>query len=108
MKRLSLVIPCFNESQNLPLLLNRCSEVIYDDQIEIIIVDNGSTDDTDKVLNSLSPQFPFMKRVKVEKNEGYGHGIISGLKKASGEIVGWTHADMQTDPADALKGLEFC
>lgn len=107
MKKLSIIIPCFNESKNLPLLLNRCSEVITDDEIEIIIVDNGSTDDTHEVLNSLLPQFPFVKRVIVKKNEGYGKGIISGLKKASGEIIGWTHADMQTDPADALIGLEL-
>ena len=107
MKRFSLVIPCFNEAQNIPLLLDRCCEVITDDQIEIIIVDNGSTDDTHKVLNSLSPQYPFIERVRVKKNEGYGNGIIAGLKKSSGEIIGWTHADMQTDPADVLKALEF-
>jgi glycosyltransferase involved in cell wall biosynthesis len=107
MKSLSLVIPCFNEAQNLPLLIKRCSEVVSNNQIEVIIVDNGSTDDTDLVLNSLAPQYPFLVRVKVKKNKGYGNGIISGLKKSSGQILGWTHADMQTDPADVLKGLEF-
>ncbi len=107
MKKLSLIIPCFNESKNIPLLLKRCNEIISSDQIEIIIVNNGSTDDTDEVLNSFSDKFPFLKRVTVQNNQGYGHGIIAGLKKASGEIIGWTHADLQTDPADALKGLRI-
>ena len=107
MKKLSLIIPCYNESKNLPLLLNRCNDVITDNQIEILIVDNGSTDNTNDVLNSLLPRFSFVKRVRVKENKGYGNGIIAGLKKASGEIIGWTHADMQTDPADALRGLEF-
>ena len=105
MKTLSLVIPCFNESKNIPLLLNRCSEVVSDDMIEIILVDNGSTDDTSNVLDSLESKFPFLVRVRVEENNGYGHGILAGLEKASGKIIGWTHADMQTDPGDALKGL---
>ena len=45
--KLSLVIPCYNESKNLPLLLNRCKEIAErEDNIEFVIVDNGSTDDT--------------------------------------------------------------
>ncbi|MFP3686180.1 glycosyltransferase, partial [Bacillus sp. SIMBA_026] len=46
-----------------------------------------------------------IRTVRVEKNQGYGFGILSGLRAAEGRILAWTHADMQTDPADALKGL---
>ena len=54
MKKLSIIIPCYNESKNLPLLVNRCKEVASKDcNIEIIIVDNGSTDDTSLVLDEL-------------------------------------------------------
>ncbi len=45
--------------------------------------------------------------MQVKKNQGYGHGILAGLREAKGEILGWTHADMQTDPMDFAKGLEF-
>jgi hypothetical protein len=41
----------------------------------------------------------------VEKNQGYGYGILQGLHAAQGEILAWTHADMQTDPCDVLRGL---
>ena len=40
-------------------------------------------------------------------NQGYGFGILSGLNHASGEIIGWTHADMQTDPLDVLESLKL-
>ena len=39
------------------------------------------------------------------ENRGYGHGILSGLAAARGEFLGWTHADLQTDPGDALRAL---
>jgi len=41
----------------------------------------------------------------VPANQGYGFGILSGLHAAQGEILAWTHADLQTDPEDALRGL---
>ena len=103
----SLVIPCFNEAANLPLLLERCKEVTRYPDIEVILVDNGSTDNSCLVLESLLPQYPGCRSIRVEKNQGYGFGILSGLRAAKGKIIGWTHADMQTDPQDALQGLKL-
>jgi len=108
MKKLSIIIPCYNESKNLPLLVSRCKEVANkDSNIEIIIVDNGSTDDTSLVLDELISNLSFITRVRIEVNQGYGHGILAGLTVATGEILSWTHADMQTDLGDALKGLDY-
>lgn len=104
--RFSLVIPCYNEAANLPLLLERCKAVAGADT-EVILVDNGSTDDSAQVLARLLPAYPGCRSVRVEQNQGYGFGILSGLRAAHGEILGWTHADMQTDPQDALRGLEL-
>lgn len=103
--KFSLVIPCYNEAANLPLLLERCKQLTSRPDIEVILVDNGSTDASPAVLAELLPRYPGCRSVRVEKNQGYGFGIISGLKVAKGEILGWTHADMQTDPQDALHGL---
>jgi glycosyltransferase involved in cell wall biosynthesis len=105
--KFSLVIPCYNEAANLPLLLDRCKEVTRLPNVEIILVDNGSTDNSSEVLLNLLPQFPGCRSVRVEINQGYGFGILAGLNAAKGEILGWTHADMQTDPQDALRGLEL-
>ena len=103
--RLSLVIPCYNEASNLPMLLERCKTVADPGRIEVILVDNGSTDESSAVLATLLPDYPGCRTVKVDINQGYGFGVLSGLKEAKGEILAWTHADMQTDPNDVLKGL---
>lgn len=104
---LSLVIPCYNEAANLPLLLERCKEVTRQPDCEVILVDNGSTDSSPEVLRELLPAYPGCRSIRVEKNQGYGFGILSGLKAATGDILGWTHADMQTDPKDVLRGIAF-
>lgn len=104
---LSLVIPCYNEALNLPLLLERSRRLEEKTGVELILVDNGSTDNSSAVLAELLPRYPYARSVRVDKNQGYGFGILSGLKAARGEFVGWSHADMQTDPLDALKALEL-
>lgn len=108
MTKLSLVIPCYNESQNLPLLINRCKDLFsVEKSLQIIIVDNGSTDNTSEVLDGLILDLSFVQKVKVDLNKGYGNGILSGLKEAKGEILSWSHADMQTDIYDVLTGLKI-
>ncbi|HEF4780136.1 glycosyltransferase family 2 protein [Burkholderia multivorans] len=105
--KFSLVIPCYNESANLPLLLDRCKGLTSRADVEVVLVDNGSTDESPQVLERLLPEYPNCRRVRVETNQGYGFGILSGLRAARGEVLGWTHADLQTDPQDALRGLEL-
>jgi glycosyltransferase involved in cell wall biosynthesis len=107
MKKLSLVIPCYNESESIPELLKSCNEAFDGKDVEVVIVDNGSTDNTQEVISKLLDKYKFVTLVSVQKNIGYGHGIVQGLKQASGEILGWTHADLQTNPVDAIKGLNF-
>ncbi|NOZ01445.1 MAG: glycosyltransferase family 2 protein [Deltaproteobacteria bacterium] len=110
--KLSVVIPCYNEARNIPLILDRFGEVVGDKEveskdIEVVLVDNGSTDDTPEVLRDLLAGYPFARTVRVDVNQGYGFGILSGLQEANGEFLGWTHADMQTDPKDTIKALRL-
>jgi glycosyltransferase involved in cell wall biosynthesis len=105
--KFSLVIPCYNEAANLPLLLERCKELAARPEVEVVLVDNGSTDSTTEVFQNLLPKYPGCRSIRVEVNQGYGFGIVAGLKAAEGRLLGWTHADMQTDPQDALFCLEL-
>lgn len=106
MTKLSLVIPCYNEAPGLALLVDRCAEVFREHEgVEVILVDNGSTDATAEVLPELIAPHAFLRTVRVAENQGYGHGILTGLRAAQGAILAWTHADLQTDPLDALRGL---
>lgn len=102
----SIVVPCYNEAKNIPLILNQFSKAIEDVNLELILVNNGSTDETENTLKELIGQYPFARAVKVEKNQGYGYGILFGLKDSSGDYLGWTHADMQTDPKDVIRAIK--
>ena len=107
--KLSIIIPCYNEADNIPLIVKRINSMTSDfSRLEILLVDNGSTDDSASVLAQELPpgQYPYIKVVTVDRNQGYGWGILSGLREATGDYLAWTHADMQTDPADVLTAWE--
>lgn len=105
--KLSIVVPCYNEEQNIPLILERFNSVINRDDIEVILVNNGSKDNSQNVIDELLPKYKFARTTLVEINQGYGYGILQGLKVTNGEYIGWTHADMQTDPKDVIKALDI-
>ena len=104
----SIVIPCYNEKENIPLLLERFEKSIKErDYIEVILVDNGSTDGSGEVMDNLLGKYPFAVKTVVEVNQGYGYGILTGLRAAKGDFIGWTHADLQTDPSDVVRAVEI-
>lgn len=105
--KLSIVVPCYNEEKNIPLILERFNQVIKRDDVCIVLVDNGSTDNSGAVMDNLIKNYSFARKVVVENNQGYGFGIMAGLKQCESEYLGWTHADMQTDPSDVIKALEL-
>lgn len=109
MPELSIVIPCYNEEKNLPALLDRCFELLKNySYAEVVIVDNGSKDNTQQVLASLlAGKDAAVQICKVENNQGYGFGILSGLKQAQGNVLCWTHADLQTDIFDCIKAYNI-
>ena len=99
---LSVIVPCYNEENNIPLIVKRFNEIKPGDCAELILVDNGSTDESNKIIRKLCKKYSYIRLVHVKKNVGYGFGIWSGLRKAKGEILCWTHADLQTDIKDTI------
>ncbi len=104
---LSIVIPCFNEKENIPLILERFNKVIGKRDIKVILVDNGSTDGSSQVISKLIMKYPFVQAIRIDRNQGYGYGILEGLKVSEGKYIGWTHADMQTDPKDIARAYDI-
>lgn len=105
---LSIVVPCYNEEKNIPLIVKRFKQILPRElKVELILVDNGSEDESNKILRGFVSKYSFIKLVHVKKNIGYGFGVWSGLKKVSGQYVCWTHADMQTDPEDTIKAYQL-
>lgn len=107
---LSIVVPCYNESKNLDRLLDAFRDVVSQrTDVELVLVDNGSIDSTPERLAQLlsQPANRFARCVRVDVNQGYGHGIKYGLERTEAEIVGWTHADLQTPPSDVLRAFDM-
>lgn len=104
----SIVVPCYNEAKNIPSLVSRFVAIhepgaAKDQDWELILVNNGSTDESAEVLERETKAHSFIRVVTVPSpNVGYGHGIVTGLRAAKGEFLAWTHADGQTPPKDVL------
>jgi glycosyltransferase involved in cell wall biosynthesis len=108
MIRAQIVIPCFNESEGLLDLIDECHMVIdsSDYSLGFILVDNGSKDGSKAIFKSLQGKYANIEVVSLPKNQGYGGGIIAGLNSSTAQIIGWTHADLQTPLIDCLKASE--
>ena len=105
--KLSLIIPCYNEEKNIPLLIEKCKPLLETKKIEIILVDNGSTDNTENILKKYQGFDKSLKTIKLKENRGYGGGILAGLDIAKNEFIGWTHADLQANPKDCIIFLQY-
>ena len=100
---LSLIIPVYNEAENLPLLYTSIDQTLtsINDTWEVIFVDDGSRDGSFDVLRSLVEKDPEHVRVlSFRRNFGQTAAIAAGLDHACGEIIVLLDADMQNDPAD--------
>ena len=101
---LSIVIPCYNEEKNLQSLVGKIQEIKQNNQninLEFILVNDGSTDQTSAKLFELNNDNIY-SIVDLKKNHGYGGSIQEGLKTSKGDIVSWTHSDLQCDINDIL------
>lgn len=105
----SIVLPCYNELYNIPVLVECFRKFTSQWNFELIMVNNGSTDNSDEILTQIQadPKNSFIHVVTIEKNIGYGHGIHTGLLAAQAEILAYSHADVQTPPADIFHAFEL-
>lgn len=103
---LSIVIPLYNEEESLPELcewINRvCTQHGF--SYEIILVDDGSTDDSWNVIQQLRTSNPHIKGIKFQRNYGKSAGLNEGFKAAQGAVVITMDADLQDSP-DEIPGL---
>ncbi|MCX8111817.1 MAG: glycosyltransferase family 2 protein [Bacteroidia bacterium] len=97
---LSIVIPAYNEAESLPELIewiHRVCDGRYA-AYEVIVVDDGSTDDTWSVLESLKQRYPFLRVVRFLSNYGKSAALHVGFRKARGEVIITLDADLQDSP----------
>ena len=101
-KRISVVIPAYNEENRLPGVLKRIPEFVD----EVIVVDDGSSDGTYDVAKAFSEKDPRVKAVKLEKNCGKGCAMREGVRQSTGDVVVFMDADGQHKPEDIIKLIE--
>lgn len=92
----SVVIPLFNEDESLPELAAWIQRVMTREQLsyEVIMVDDGSTDNSWQVIESLRSNNPLIKGIKFQRNYGKSAALNEGFKAAQGEVIITMDADM--------------
>lgn len=100
--RLSIVVPLYNEEENLPALDGEIRAALAPLGLayEVLYVDDGSTDGSLAALRSLAAADPRIRILRHRKNAGQSAGLASGFRAARGELVATLDADLQNDPAD--------
>lgn len=98
--QLSLVIPCYNEEESLPELLNWITRVMDTNHFsyEVIFIDDGSKDATWEVIEQLASSNPAVKAIKFQRNYGKAAALQVGFQEAQGDVVITMDADLQDSP----------
>ena len=107
-KKVSVVIPVYNEEENVPILYDQLKEVLeeipYD--YEIIFVDDGSTDRTPQILEEIAKKDKKVKVILFARNFGQTPAMVAGIDHATGDVVITMDGDLQNDPKDIPRLLE--
>jgi glycosyltransferase involved in cell wall biosynthesis len=96
--RLSVIMPCYNEAESLPDILNKVRAITIDK--EIIVIDDCSNDDTSNVLANEQRNDPNLRVVRHERNRGKGAAVRTGIAAATGDVIIVQDADLEYDPND--------
>lgn len=104
----SIIIPCYNEEANLERLVGKVVEFLDSRKdTEFILVENGSKDGSRQYFEEkITGKYERLKTVYVDNNQGYGYGMLQGVKEAAGDYIGWIHADIQVEPKELHRFFE--
>jgi glycosyltransferase involved in cell wall biosynthesis len=95
---LSIIIPIFNEEATILEILNKVNVLKKNCQIEVIVVNDGSNDNSKKILENNSQYYS--KFIDLKKNSGKGKAVIEGIKNCTSEYIVIQDADLEYDPQD--------
>ena len=97
---ISVVVPAFNEAENVENLASEIAKALSDMPYEMIFIDDASTDDTKAVLTDMKSRFPHLRVLSHRQNSGQSRGVRSGVRAARAAIIATLDSDGQNDPAD--------
>ena len=104
---ISVLIPAHNEAENIPELVERTARAFdgLDVPGELIFVDDGSTDGTGDVAESLQQQYPWLRLIRHRRNRGLTAGLQSGFHASRGEFIIFLPADLESHPDEDIPKL---
>jgi glycosyltransferase involved in cell wall biosynthesis len=97
--KISVVVPVFNEQDNVRTLYERLTAVLHDD-VEFIFIDDGSADQTANVLAALAAEDKRVRLIRLRRNFGQTAALSAGIDHARGRIIVPMDGDLQNDPTD--------
>jgi len=107
MKSLSIIIPVFNEAESLPALFNELkNEFGNSSQVQIVFVNDGSTDNSQKIIEKAISENSSWKMVGLYRNYGKSVALQAGIESSSGELIATLDADLQDDPKELIKLID--
>ena len=95
--KLSIIVPTYNEGENIKPLIERIGEVLGQKDYEIVVVDDNSPDGTADIADGLSDTYP-VRIVRRPQKLGLASAVVDGIEKAKGDILGVIDADLQHPP----------
>ena len=98
--KLSVVVPVYNESENVSKLVDEIAVALAQTDYEMIFVNDASSDDTLSVLTSLKKDHSTLRAISHRKNAGQSRAVRSGIIAAKGQYIATLDGDGQNDPAD--------
>lgn len=102
MKTVTLIVPCFNEADVLPMLYKEVSRVIsslsFRYSFELLFVDDGSNDETLNIIKAIAERNTQVKYISFSRNFGKEAAMLAGMKNANSDFVGIIDADLQHSP----------
>ena len=103
---ITLVIPAYNEETVLPSLFERLKNSLKDinDSFEVILIDDGSSDNTWNIIAEYNREYPYIKGIRLSRNFGHQAALSAGLKYVTGDAAIVMDADLQ-DPPEILKAF---
>jgi glycosyltransferase involved in cell wall biosynthesis len=106
---ISVVVPVYNEEENLPILIPGLVKVLegLGCSCEIIFVDDGSSDGSPGILRDAASRHPSLRLLRFRENRGLSTALVAGMREARGEKIITLDSDLQNDPADIPKLLEY-